>query len=249
MSKNQVSPLAGNPPILSGAYWREAARVFKDVRMLVFAALMVALRVTVKMIDIPLAAGLNITLDCYINSLGSLVYGPLMGLLAGAVSDTIGCMVAPSGAYFLPFMFVEMSSSFIFALFFWRRNLSVSRVLAAKFTVNFICNIILTSLFMKWNYYFYYGIEKAEAYSVINGVRIVKNLIMFPLEAMLITLLIGALAPALRSMRLLTTENDLQLRRRHYWTIAGLTVLSVALILLYVFFLKDFVSAHNIKLF
>lgn len=247
MSENNVSPLSAAPSIFSAAYWKTAAMSFKDVRMLVFAALIVALRVAVKLLRVPMAAGLSFSYDCYINSLGSLVYGPLMALLCGAVSDTLGCIIAPNGPYFFPFIFVEMGSAFIFALFFWRRRLSIPRVLTAKFTVNFICNIILTSLFMKWSYYIFYGVEKAEAYAIINGVRIVKNLVLFPLEAMLIALLLSALTPALRSMRLLEAEHNLALHRRHYWIIAALTVLSAALILFYVFFLKDFISAHNFK--
>ena len=47
-----------------------------------------------------------------------MIYGPLVGLLVGAVSDTIGAVLFPTGAYFFPFIFVEMFSSFIFGLSF-----------------------------------------------------------------------------------------------------------------------------------
>ena len=108
-------------PVTRSGYWRDAARVCTDTRMLVFAALIVALRVVVKFFKIPLAAGLDLTFDCYVNSVGAVVYGPVMALAVGAVSDTLGCILAPNGAYFLPFILVEMSSGFIFALFLWRR--------------------------------------------------------------------------------------------------------------------------------
>lgn len=234
--------------ILSAGYWKAAAKNLGDSRMLAVAALIIALRVAVKFLKIPLAAGLSFSFDCYVNALGSLVYGPLNALLVGAVSDTLGCILAPNGPYFLPFVFVEMGSSFLFALFFWRQKLSVPRVLLAKFTVNFVCNIVLTSLFMKWSYYLFYGVEKAEAYAVINGVRIVKNLVLFPLEAMLIVLLFHALTPPLRSLHLLSGE-PICFRPRHYLLIALLLVLSIGLVLFYIFFLKDFVSAHNFKFF
>lgn len=146
---------------LRGGYWRLALHNIHDTRMLAYASLIIALRVAVKAFRIPLAAGLTLGFDCYINALGSVVYGPLMGLLVGAVSDTLGCMLFPSGPYFFPFIFVEMSSGFVFGLFLWRKKLTVSRVLLTKFMVNLICNIILTSLVMKWDYYFFYGIEKA----------------------------------------------------------------------------------------
>lgn len=238
-----------NPPIRSKEYWRLAAKNFSDIRMLVFASLIIALRVAVKMLKIPLAAGLSLSFDCYVNSVGSMIYGPLVSLAVGAVSDTLGCILFPSGAYFFPFIFVEMSSSFIFALFLWKRDLSVLRVLASKFTVNFICNIVLTSIFMKWMYYVMYGLEDAQAYALINLTRIGKNLVLFPLESVLITLILAALTPAFRSLKLLPkTQEKMKIEPKHVALIMVLTLLSVALILFYVFFFKDFLSAHNIKI-
>lgn len=237
------------PGIFTTAYWRMALASFRSPWMLVFASLICALRVAVKLFRIPIAEGLTLSLDCYVNSLGSVVYGPVMGLLVGAVSDTLGCMLFPSGPYFFPFMFVEMSSSFIFALFLWRRRLTVPRVLLSKFTVNLVCNIILTSVIMKWDYYFFYGIEKAEAYAIINLVRIGKNLVLFPLEAMLIALVLQAAVPVLRRMSHLHVDADsLRLKWWHYIIIAGLLTVSVGLIAAYVGFGADFIKAHNFKL-
>ena len=236
-------------PICSKEYWRLAAKNFSDVRMLVFASLIIALRVAVKLLKIPLAAGLSLSFDCYVNSVGSMIYGPLVGLAVGAVSDTLGCLIFPSGPYFFPFIFVEMSSSFIFALFLWKRELTVGRVLLSKFTVNFICNIILTSIFYKWMLYVFYGLEDAQGYALINLTRIGKNLVLFPLEAVLITLILGALTPAFRSLHLLpSTQEKLKIEKKHVLLIVLLTAVSVGLVLFYVFFLKDFLSAHNFKL-
>lgn len=237
------------PPVFSKLYWKLAAKNFSDTRMIAFAALIIAMRVVVKFFKIPLAAGLSLTFDCYVNSLGSLCYGPLVGLAVGAVSDTLGCIIHPSGDYFLPFILTEMSSSFIFGLFLWKRNLTPGRVLLCKFTVNFICNIVLTSVLMKWYYYALYGLEDAQAYSIINLTRIAKNLILFPLESVLIMLLLGAMIAPLKSMRLLPANQEkLAIRKRDIVTVAALLLVSVGLVLLYIFVLKDFIAEHNIKL-
>lgn len=103
--------------IFSRSYWREAAKQFGDIRMITVAALIVALRVAVKFLRIPIAQGLAISLDAYVNSIGSVIYGPLVGLVVGAISDTLGCLITGRmGEYFPPFMLTEMLSSFIFAL-------------------------------------------------------------------------------------------------------------------------------------
>ena len=251
MTENKSVPATPltEPKILSAEYWRLAAKNFSDVKMIAVAALIIALRVAVKAIKIPMVEGLSISFDCYVNAVGSICYGPLVGLAVGAISDTLGCMLFPTGAYFLPFILVEMSSSFIFGLFLWKRELSPMRVLASKFTVNLVCNIILTSIFMKWSYYWYYGVEKAQAYNLINLVRIGKNLVLFPIEAMLITLILGALTPALKSLGILPkSQKKMEIHTEDVLTIIGLLMISVALVLFYIAFLKDFLSAHNIKL-
>lgn len=235
--------------VLSPAYWKEAASEFANPKTLVFAALIVALRVIVKMFKIPLAAGLSLSFDCYVNSLGSIVYGPVVALFVGAISDTIGCILFPTGPYFFPFVFVEISSSVLFALFLWRRKISVGRVLLSKFTVNMFCNIFLTSLFMKWMY-IYLGDPKGTTYNVINLVRIGKNLVLFPIESVLIVIMLGAFIPVLKKLRAVPqSKNEIILQKKHIVLVVLTTALSIGLILFYVFFLKDFISAHNIKLF
>lgn len=232
----------------SKEYWRAAAGELRNTRSLVFASFIVVMRIVVKAFKIPLAAGLSITFDCYVNSLGSMIYGPVVGLCVGAVSDTLGYLIFPSGVYFFPFIFVEMLSSFIFGLFFWKKQISVLRVLAAKFMVNLVCNIILTSVFMKWEY-FMLGDKKATTYSIINLVRIVKNLVLFPAEAVLIVLVLGAFIPALRSMKLIpASQGDLILEKKHILLVIITAVLSVAFVLFYIFYLKDFIAANNFTL-
>lgn len=227
-------------------YWSEAAEVLANTKMLVFAALICALRIAVKTLPVPRIGDLKIiSFDPYVNALGSLVYGPLVGLVVGAVSDTIGAILFPSGAYFFPFIFVEMSSSFIFGLFLWKRKLTAPRVICAKFTVSFFCNIILTSLVTKWNYLWLWS---DKTYYFINLARIVKNLIMFPLEGILICFVLNAFLPALKQFRLVTAEQcGLKPTKRDFFLVGGLLLLSVAIVLLYVFFLKGWLAAHNVK--
>lgn len=233
------------PGIFQSSYWKRAAACSADLRFIIFAALIAALRVAVKSLKIPLAPGIYLTFDCYFNALGSAVYGPLLALLVGAVSDTVGAILFPTGPYFFPFILVEMSSSFLFALFLWEKRITPGRVLLSKFTVNFVCNILLNSFLMKWYYAVFYS---DKVYRLFNLVRVVKNLVTFPLEAMLIVAVLSAFLPVLHSLRLLRSGEKIPLTRRHVIFTLGLTLLSVGLILFYIFFLKDYLAAHNIQL-
>ena len=219
-------------------YWLEAAKQFSSSKMITIAALIVALRVVVKLFKVNIASGLGFSLDGYVNSLGSMVYGPLVGLAVGAISDILGLILTGQiGTFFPPFTLVEMTSSFIFALFFWKKRINVSRALAAKFSVNLVCNIIMTSIFMKWLKFIQGGPAAAESYKMINSVRIAKNLIMFPLEAMIIITVLSFALPILTRLKLVdknlcfvekSSQKELVLK------IVFFTLLSVFLVVSYI---------------
>ena len=232
------------PSVLSAAYWRQAARNLGNPRMLALAAVVVALRAVCKMIEIPLGPSLNLNVAAVFNAVGAMVYGPVVGVAGALVSDPLGYLLSPDGPYFLPYALSDMSSSFIFGLFFWQRTPTVSRTLWAKFTVNMVSNVVITSLVTKWYYAF---LHMDKAYSLITLVRVGKNLTLFPLEAVLIAVVMGAVSPALFRMRLLPQKPHMKLTARHYVLIGVLTAVAIGLVVFYVLFLKDWLSAHNIK--
>lgn len=226
--------------ILTKQYWKEAFNNIKNTRYLCLAAIIVSLRVVVKLFRIQLAPGLELTFDCYINAIGSIIYGPVVGLLVGAVSDTVGAILFPSGIYFFPFIITEMLSSFIFGLCLYKKELTVSRIFTSRFLVSLICNIILTSVIMKW----YYQVFDLGGYNIFNLARIVKNLVLFPIESVLLTLLITAISPIIKK------KNDvskLKLTKKHIILLSCYAVFAVALVVVYIVWLKPYVTGHNIK--
>lgn len=230
-------------------YWTEAAAQLKDIKILVFAALFVALRVLVKhpFFSVQLFPGLKFTLDCYVNAVGSMVCGPVVFFLSGAVSDTLGCILFPMAgqAYFPLFMLVEMLSSLIFGMFLWRRKITVTRVLLSKFTVNVVCNLLVNPAILKIQYY-WMGDQTGKVSAFISGVRIGKNLLLFPFEAAFIVLFISALFPLLRKLGVVPKDQARpELQVKHWLLIAIVTLASFALVLFYWLFLKDFISQHN----
>lgn len=198
-SSNTASKATFRHPFCAD-YWRCAAGEFKSWRTLVFAAVIIAMRVAVKSVKIVIIPGmLNFGFDFIINSAGSMIYGPLVGLLVGAVSDTIGAVLFPVGAYFFPFIFVEMLSSFIFGLFLYRAKLSSWRVIASRFAVVVVCNFIVNPLVMT----LYNAVTGADPYKFITLARVIKNAAMFPLESVVLVLWLGAISMALYKLHLL----------------------------------------------
>ena len=230
-------------------YWIDAASQLKSVKMIVFAALIIALRVVVKSAKIYVMPGLHLTLDCYVNALGGMVCGPVIGFLSGAVSDTLGCILFPSPEpYFFPYILVEMLSSFVFGVFLWRRKITVGRVLLSKFAVNFVCNLLVNPAITKL-YYAMMG-DSGSTYAFVTAVRIGKNLVLFPLESALIVLFIAALFPLLRRVGIVPKDQAAPtMKGKHWLLLAIVTLASVALVLFYWLFLKEFIADHNFKWF
>lgn len=177
----------------SAAYWQQAFSELKNTRALVFAALILALRIAMKPLRIPIAADVNITFGFIVNALGSMVYGPVVGLLSGAISDTLGYLVAPSGVYYFPFIILEMSGSLIFALFLYSTDITPVRLILSKFCVNLFVNILLNEPIMVR----YYQLFFTSAYQPFVLVRIVKNIVMLPVEAVILMIVFRAMIPAL----------------------------------------------------
>ena len=161
-------------------------------KTVLFAALILALRIAMKPLKIPIAADVNITFGFIVNSFGSMVYGPVVALLGGALSDTIGYLVAPSGPYFFWFIVPEMLGSFIFALFLYSTDITPVRLILSKFCVNLFANIVISEPIM----ILYYERFLTTTYQPFLRVRIVKNIVMLPIEAIILMIVFRTLIPA-----------------------------------------------------
>ena len=207
----------------SAAYWRLAAAEMKSTRMLVLAAVLTALRIAIKSLSIPIGPNLNITFGFLINSIGSMIYGPVVAILASAVSDTLGAVLFPSGPYFFPFIFVEIAGGLIFALFFYRARISTMRVLLGRFSVTLVCNIILNPILL----YYYYLMYMGTSYSILSLPRMIKNLALFPLQSLVMVILFNAVLPLTNRMGLTYTgETKLKFGKREIITLVILTAVS-----------------------
>ena len=219
---NKSAALYATP--FSKAYWRDAAAELKDTRMLVFAALMIALRVALKSLGIPIAADLKINIAFFVNAFGAMVFGPVVAILAAAISDTLGCLLFPSGAYFFPFIFIEIAGSLIFALFLYRARVTATRVILSRFCIDFFVNIVMNTPIM----WLYYKMILGKSYVIFQLPRIIKNLALFPLESVLLTLFLTLMIPIAKRFSLVYDSGEnLKFQKRQIALLAILFAVGV----------------------
>ncbi len=215
--------------IFTKKYWSQAAGELKKPKMLVLAALLIALRVAIKELAIPVGENLFIYFGFFVSALGSMCYGPVVAAIAAAISDTLGCILAPKGAYFFPFIFVEILGSVIFALFLYKQKLTSVRVILSRFSVSFFCNIILNPLIMIWYMDLFYG----KPYTFFTLPRTVKNLVLFPFEALLLILFLNAILPYLKKLKFAESTERMKISVANVVFLLILLAVSVVLVFLY----------------
>ena len=219
-----------------GRYWKLALSEIRYPKILAVAGILLALRVAVKLfsIPIPLSRDLYFSFDFIVNSVSAMITGPVLSLVTGAISDTIGALVFPKGPYFFPYIFQEMASGFIFALFYYRADLNSVRVMLGRFFVSLICNIGMGALL---SYYYYQAFfpKSLPMWGARQVAGIVKNLALFPLEALVLLILFGALLPLTNKLGLtFTRRTKFEIHKKEVILLVVLTVVAAAAIALYV---------------
>ena len=210
-----------------GRYWALAAKEFASVRVLVIAAMLTALRIAVKAISIPVGPQLNVTFGFLVNSVASMIYGPVVAIVTSAVSDTLGAILFPSGPYFFPFIFVEIAGGLIFALFYYRAKMTTLRIILGRFFVTLVCNLILNPIIL----FYYYQLILGKSYTLYTLPRVIKNLVLFPAESVVLVILFNAIIPVTNRFQLTYTgKTKLELQKKDIILLVNMTVISAAAI-------------------
>ena len=215
------------PHPFSAEYWRDAAAELKDTKMLVLTALMIALRVALKPLAIPLGPQLSIQTAMLATALGAMIFGPVVAIPAAMVSDTVGFMLFPTGDYFLPFMLTEIASTMIYALFLYRAKVTPVRVMLSRFCICFFVNVVMQQFIYAW-WYVYMGNPEQAKESILGIMtlsRILKNVAMFPIESVVLTLFLKILLPVTQRAKVsYNRDSDMRFTKKQVVTLVCLTL-------------------------
>ncbi|WP_343252517.1 folate family ECF transporter S component [Ligaoa zhengdingensis] len=171
------------------AYWRAACGELKSLRMLALAALFVGIRVVISTFFIPVGENLRIYFSFFETALCGLVCGPVIGVMAGFVGDLVGFFVHPFGGFFFGYTVTAMVSGLIYGLAFYRTRITALKVFLCKLSINLLVNVGLGALWsaMLYGKGYYYYLAKS----------LVKNLLLLPIETVLLVLFFQLMLPVL----------------------------------------------------
>ena len=226
MTKVQKSTTLYKTPF-SKAYWYDAAMELRDTKMLVITALMIALRVALKPLAIPLGPQLSIQTAMLATALGAMIYGPVVAIPASIISDTVGFLIYPTGDYFLPFVLTEIASTMFYALLLYRADVTPLRVMLSRFFICFLVNVVMQQFIFAWYYAYIGNPEKAKdtILGMMTVARIFKNLAMFPIESVVLTLFLRFMMPVVRRAKLVyCQESDMRFSKKMIVALVCLTL-------------------------
>ena len=180
--------------MLTKTYWREAASELKNIKILAFAALMIAACAALGFIpSIPIGDAAKVSWGFLARAVCGMVCGPVVARVFGFAEDTWSYLVHPTGAYFPGYAITTMLGTMIYALFLYKRKITLPKIFLAKLCTN-VLNVVLGTL---WT-----AIVTDKGYLFYLPVRAIKNLVMLPVQTIMLALLIGALAPILKRVDL-----------------------------------------------
>ena len=172
MSKNPSSSEKKQNMFLSSSQELKKGPVLAVCAM--FAALALILN---SVASINIGPYIKIGFSAIPNQLVDYLFGPVTGSLFAGILDIVKYVMKPDGAFFFGFTFHAMLAAFIYGCFYYKKKLTLRRVLLAKLIVVLVVNVLLSTLWLDMLY--------GKGFLVLLPARAVKNLIMWPIDSVI----------------------------------------------------------------
>lgn len=154
-------------------------RELKITRNLVICGMMAALAVVLGFVaSIDLGPYIRIGFSGIPNRIIEFLFGPVVGTIFGGTLDVLKFIVKPSGTFFFGFTFDAMLAGFIYGSFYYKKPVSIPRILLAEFLVKLIVNCFFNTLWISVLY--------GKGFFVLLPLRLLKNLIMWPIDSAIV---------------------------------------------------------------
>ncbi len=187
---------------IANILFKGSSEELKYTRTLVTASLFVSMILVLDALNIRInfSPSLRMTFDFLVVAICGTILGPLPTILMAAAADLLGWMINSGGLGFSPgFTLAAMLSAWIWSTGLYNERISYVRILIVNAINNAIVNIAINSFLL----YFYFN----QAIFAELPVRIAKNLLLLPLESLIIFLV------AKEVKRFYKPQNRLPLRK------------------------------------
>lgn len=180
----------------------------RNTRMIVFAALMVAMARALSLIPSIPIFHTKMSFGFLARAMCAVVCGPVVGLVYGFVEDILGFILQPSGEFFFGYTISTMLGVLIYAVCFYRRRITVVSILIANIAVNLLVNALLGSVWTvmtrgdgNWAGYWGWFVPS-----------LIKNVAMIAPKTILLYILFNSMMPILRRIGVLSPKDTTEIK-------------------------------------
>lgn len=156
--------------------FRNSKKELYKVSSLVNSAMLIALDLLLDSVRIVITNLVEISFSFLALAVCAMQYGPILGMIVGAITDILGHFIRSSGAFFPGFTFNAMLSGFIYGCFFYQKEVTLKKVCLCRLFIVIIIHLILTPLWLHMMY----------GSALLTTVRLIKNIILFPIDSILL---------------------------------------------------------------
>lgn len=149
----------------------------KQVRTLTIMAMFGAISIVLGYFTIVIGDYIKIGFSTIAGQMVYYLFGPVVGGCFGGALDILKYIVKPTGAFFPGWTFGAILAGVLYGVVFYKKPLTLGRVLFAEFLVSLICNVLLGTLWLNIMY--------GKAFLALLPMRAFKNLVMWPVNSML----------------------------------------------------------------
>lgn len=158
----------------------------KNIKVLTSAAMLVAVAIVLGFFKLPIGPTLEIHFTSLPIAIAGALLGPIIGSIIGALSDIGAYVVKPTGPFFAGFTLSAAVTGFIFGIMLHKKKITWIRILAAQIIVTIIVGMVMNSFWLSMLF--------DKGFIVIMTSRIVKEVLMIPINTFILAVLTKALA-------------------------------------------------------
>ena len=184
---------------------------FKNVRTITLTAVLIALTIVGNsFVKIPVMPGmLEIKFGFIFFSVIAFLFGPVVAFGAGLIENTVSFFISGSGVFDIRYGLNAGLAGILYSIFLYRKNYKseyfIIWITAAKASVNFICNIVVTGFLLKE----YFG----ESYKILTDIRIFKNIGMLPVEILIMFFVLKAISKTAVSFKFIKPYENTRVKK------------------------------------
>ena len=170
------------------AFFSDSAREFQNVRTVTACGLFAALAFILESFSIQLGEYIKIGFSGLPNEMVDFLFFSSVGCVFSGMLDILKLIVHPTGPWIPGLTLDSFLAGLIYGFFLYKRPIRLWRILTAKLIVALVINVVLGTFWLSQVY--------GNGFWVMAPARLVKNVIMWPINSLVLYLTLKVLETA-----------------------------------------------------